>query len=48
MVLQHLHCPHIVMAYTVGGYAVFAAQQIRPLYIEFIDVLATVLYLPAV
>ncbi len=45
MVLHHLDRAHILMAYAVCCYAVFAAEEVGAFDIEFVDVLSLVLYL---
>ncbi len=47
MVLHYLDCSHIIMAYTVGGYAVLAAEQVGAFDVELVDVLTLILYLAA-
>ena len=45
MVLHHLDRPHILVAYAVGGDAVFTAEQVGAFDIELVYVLALILYL---
>ncbi len=43
MVLHDLDRTHILMAYAIGGYAVFTTEQVRAFDIELVDVLALIL-----
>lgn len=45
MIFHHLNGSHIVMTDTVGGYAVFSAEQIGAFDIEFVDILSLIFYL---
>ncbi len=48
MILHYLDRTHIVMAYAVGCYAVFASEQVRAFDVELVDVLSLILYLAVV
>ena len=48
MVLHYLDRAHIFMAYAVGGYAVFATEQVGAFDIELVYILALILYLAVV
>ena len=43
MVLHDLDRTHILMAYAIGGYAIFTTKQVRAFDIELVDVLALIL-----